>query len=192
MSERKLANPGPWAVTAFATTSFMLGIYNAGLLPGGGVPMVVDLALIFGGLMQIIVAILEFVAGNTFTTAVFGSYGPFWVAFGALELWFAKMIPAAALGSAIALFLACFAVITFYFFIATFKTDWVLIIVFGLIDLALISLAIGAGTGVGFWTVLGGWLTIVFAVLAWYHAAAGIIAATWGRDVLPLWPIKKA
>lgn len=192
MSERKLANPAPWAVTAFATTSFMLGIYNAGLLPSGGVPMVVDVAFIFGGLMQIIVGVLEFVAGNTFTTSVFGTYGPFWIAFGAFEMWFAKMVPAAAIPSAVALFLAMFAVVTFYFFIATFKTDWVLIIIFFLIDFALIVLSIGAGTGVHFWTVLGGWVTMIFAVLAWYHAAAGIIGATWGRDVLPVWPIKKA
>ncbi|MGC8495174.1 MAG: acetate uptake transporter [Syntrophobacteraceae bacterium] len=192
MSEHKLANPGPWAVLAFATTSFMLGVYNAGLLPGGGVPIVVDVALIFGGLMQIIVGILEFTAGNTFTTAVFGSYGPFWVAFGGLELFFAKMIPAAALSSAIALFLAMFGVLTFIFFIASLKTDWVLIIIFALIFVTFVVLTIGAATGVGSWNVLGGWLTIIFAVLAWYHAAAGIIAFTWGREVLPLGKIQPA
>jgi succinate-acetate transporter protein len=190
MSEHKFANPGPWAVIAFATTSFMLGVYNAGLLPHGGVPIVVDVALIFGGLMQIIVGVLEFASGNTFTAAVFGSYGPFWIAFAGFELFFAKMIPAAQVASAAALFLAMFAVITFIFFIASLKTDWVLIVIFALIDIALIVLTIGAATGVAGWTVLGGWITIAFAILAWYHAAAGIIAYTWGREVLPLGKIK--
>ncbi len=190
MSERKFSNPGPWAVFAFATTSFMLGVYNAGLLPHGGVPIVVDVAIIFGGLMQIIVGVLEFFNGNTFTTAVFGCYGPFWIAFAGLELFFAKMIPPAALSSAIALFLGVFAVLTFIFFIASLKTDWVLIVIFALIDLALIVLTIGAATGVGSWNVLGGWLTIIFAILAWYHAGAGLIASTWGREVLPLGKIQ--
>lgn len=190
MSEQKLGNPAPWAVLAFSTTSFMLGVYNAGLLPHTGVPIVVDVAFIFGGLMQIIVGVLEFAAGNTFTAAVFGSYGPFWIAFAGFELFFAKMIPAAAVPSAVALFLAMFAVLTFIFFIASFKTDWVLIVIFALILAALIVLPIGAGTGVAGWTTLGGWLTIIFAILGWYHAAAGIIASTWGRDVLPLGKIQ--
>ena len=189
--EHKLGNPGPWAVLAFATTSFMLGVYNAGLLPHGGVLLVMDVALIFGGLMQIIVAVLEFSAGNTFTAAVFGTYGPFWVALAGFELWFGKLIPPEAVPSAVALFLAMFAVLTFIFFIASLKTDRVLVAVFFLIDVALILLAIGAGSGNGLLTVLGGWVTIIFAILAWYHAAAGIIAFTWGRNVLPVGKIGK-
>lgn len=191
MSEHKFSNPGPWAVTAFSTTSFMLGVYNAGLLPGGGVPMVLDMALIFGGLMQIIVAILEFSAGNTFTTSVFGTYGPFWVVLAAFNIWFAKMVPPADVASAVALFLAMFAIISFYFFIASLKTDWVLIIVFALIVIVLVLLAFGAALGMAGLNVLAGWLTMIFAILGWYHAAAGIIAYTWGRDVLPLGVIKK-
>lgn len=31
-----LADPGAWAVTAFATTSFMLGMYNANLINAAG------------------------------------------------------------------------------------------------------------------------------------------------------------
>lgn len=192
MSERKFANPGPWGVTAFATTSFMLGIYNAGLLPHGGMMMVMNMALVFGGGCQVICAILEFVAGNTFTCSVFGVFGPLWITLGLFELYFAKLIPPAAIPSAVALYLAMFAVVTFYFFIATLKTDWMLIIILALIDITLVVLAIGAGTGIAFWTILGGWITMVFAVLAWYYAAAGIIAFTFGREVLPLGKIKPA
>ena len=42
-------------------------------------------AFFFGGLVQIIGAIMEFSRGNMFGGAVFGTYGPFWVIFGALE-----------------------------------------------------------------------------------------------------------
>ncbi len=34
----------------------------------------------------------------------------------------------------------------------------------------------------------GGWVVLVFAVLAWYHAAADVIAATFGRNILPVGP----
>ena len=59
-----MANPAPWAVTAFATTSFMLGMYQAGLLNSAGLPIVLPATFFFGGLVQIIVAITEFSRGN--------------------------------------------------------------------------------------------------------------------------------
>jgi succinate-acetate transporter protein len=34
-------------------------------------------------------------------------------------------------------------------------------------------------------TKVGGWVVLVFAVLAWYHAAGEIIESTFGRKVLP-------
>ena len=55
-----MANPAPWAVTAFATTSFMLGMYQTHLLNNAGIPIVLPAAFFFGGLVQIIVAIMEF------------------------------------------------------------------------------------------------------------------------------------
>lgn len=34
----------------------------------------------------------------------------------------------------------------------------------------------------------GGWVVLVFAVLAWYHAAGDVIAAAFGRKILPVGP----
>ena len=187
----KMADPGSWAVTAFATTSFMLGMYNAGLLPSGGVAIVFPVAFFFGGLIQILVGILEVFRGNLFGAMVFGSYGPFWVIFAAIETWFGKMMTASSVGSAVSLFLAMFAVLTFYFFIASFKTDKLLVVIFALIFIALVLLSIGAGTGGTGYTVIGGWVTLIFAILAWYHAAGDLINSMFNRTVLPLGAIKK-
>jgi len=187
----EMADPGAWAVTAFATTSFMLGVYNAGLLPKDGAVIVLPVAFFFGGLIQIIVAILEVMRGNLFGAVVFGSYGPFWVILAAIETWFGKLIPTGSTGSAISLFLAMFAVLTFFFFLASLKTDKVLVVVFALIFIGVVLLSVGAGSGVRFFTVAGGWVTLVFAVLAWYHAAADLINFTFGRTVCNVGPIKK-
>jgi succinate-acetate transporter protein len=84
----RMADPAAWAVTAFATTSFMLGMYQSGLLNSAGIPIVLP----------------------------------------------------------------------------------------------------GAGAGLGNVTKAGGWVVLVFAVLAWYHAAGDVIAATFGRKVLPVGP----
>src|SRR6266702_7442235 len=55
----QMADPAAWAVTAFATTSFMLGMYQTGILNAAGTPIVLPAAFFFGGLVQIIVAVLE-------------------------------------------------------------------------------------------------------------------------------------
>ena len=181
-----LADPGAWAVTAFATTSFMLGLYDTHLIGSGSLPIVFPVAFFYGGLIQIIVGILEIGRGNLFGAVVFGSYGPFWVIYGAISTWFAKMAPPSSVNAGIALFLAMFAVVTFYFFLASLRTDRVLVAIFALIFIGLVLLAIGAQSGTLRWTKIGGWVTIAFAVLAWYHAAADIINSTFRRSVLPL------
>lgn len=179
-------DPGHWAVFAFATTSFMLGFVNAHLIGGSAVFIVLPVSLIFGGLAQLLVAMLEVARGNTFGACVFGTYGPFWIIYGLFVQFYASSVAKDTVATAVALFLAMFAVLTFFFVIASFRTDWVLVAVFVLIDIALILLAIGSGDNILKATEAGGWVTIVFAVLAWYHAAAGLINATFGKKIFPV------
>jgi succinate-acetate transporter protein len=186
-----LGDPGAWAVTAFATTSFMLGLYNTHLIGSASLPIIFPVAFFFGGLIQILVGLLEIGRGNVFGAVVFGTYGPFWVIYGAIQTWFAKMVPPDSVNAGVALFLAMFAVVTFYFFLASLKTDAVLIGVFALIFAGLVLLAIGAQSGNLNWTKAGGWVTIAFAVLAWYHAAADIVNFTFGRQLIPVGRIAK-
>jgi succinate-acetate transporter protein len=184
----QMADPAAWAVTAFATTSFMLGMYQSGLLKPAGVLIVLPAAFFFGGLVQIIVAVLEISRGNLFGAAVFGTYGPFWVIFGAFDTLYAASVPAAQLNSALSLFLAVFAVVSFYLAIASLRTDLVLAVILWLIVVGLVLLSIGAGARMGNVTKAGGWVVLAFAVLAWYHAAGDVIAATFGRKILPVGP----
>ena len=183
-----MANPAPWAVTAFGTTSFMIGMYQTGILNSAGVPIVLPAAFFFGGLVQIIVAIMEFSRGNLFAGAVFGTYGPFWVILGAFDTLYAASVPAAQLSSATSLFLAVFAVVTLYLAVASLRTDLVLTVIIWLIFVGLVLLSIGAGASSSGLTKAGGWVVLVFAVLAWYHAAGDIIESTFGRKILPFGP----
>jgi len=183
-----MANPAPWAVTAFATTSFMLGMYQTHILNNAGIPIVLPAAFFFGGLVQIIVAIMEFSRGNLFGGAVFGTYGPFWVMFGAFETLYAASVPAVQLNDALSLFLAVFAVISFYLAIASLRTDLVLTVIIWLIFVGLVVLSVGAGANKIDVTEGGGVIVLVFAVLAWYHAAGDIIESTFGRKILPFGP----
>ena len=52
----------------------------------------------------------------------------------------------------------------------------------------LVVLAVGAGANNVDITEAGGWIVLLFAVIAWYHAAGDIIESTFGRKVLPFGP----
>jgi succinate-acetate transporter protein len=97
-------------------------------------------------------------------------------------------VPAAQLASSLSLFLAVFAVVSFYLAIASLRTDLVLAVILWLIVVGLVLLSVGAGARLGNVTKAGGWVVLVFAVLAWYHAAGDVIAATFGHKVLPVGP----
>lgn len=184
------ADPAHWAVFAFATTSFALGYVNSGWIGSTAVGVVLPIALLFGGLVQLMVAVLEVFRKNIFGACVFGTYGPFWIIYGLYVEFFASSVSKADAGPAAALFLAMFAVMTFFFVVASFATDWMLVAVFSLIDVALILLAIGAGEANATLTHIGGYVTIAFAVLAWYHALGGIVEGTFGRNLLPFWNVE--
>ena len=85
--------------------------------------------------------------------------------FGAFETLYATSVPAAQLGSALSLFLAVFAVVTFYLAIASLCTDLVLAVILWLIFVGLALLSIGAGASMSGVTKAGGWVVLVFA--AW-------------------------
>jgi hypothetical protein len=38
---------------------------------------------------------------------------------------------------------------------------------------------------------LGGYIGILTAIAAWYASLAGVINATWGRTVLPVFPLNR-
>ena len=92
------------------------------------------------------------------------------------------------LNDATSLFLAVFAVITFYLGIASLKHNLVLCVIIWLIFAGLVVLSIGAGANNVDVTEGGGWIVLVFAVLAWYHAAGDIIESTFGRKLVPFGP----
>jgi len=69
---------------SFATTTFVLSMYNVSAR-GVSVPNVVlGLAIGYGGLVQLLAGMWEFASGNTFAATAFSSYGGFWISFGFL------------------------------------------------------------------------------------------------------------
>ena len=184
-----IANPGPLGLAAFALTTFVLSMFNAGLVSSAGEPIVFGLAFAYGGLAQVLAGMWEFRTGNTFAGTAFVAYGAFWLSFWALVQFYVADIPKADVGDALGLYLIAWGIFTAYMFVASFKTSRGVNVVFGLLLFTFLALGIGelaASTGL---TRAGGYLGLLTAAAAAYVAMAEITNATFGRTVLPIHPL---
>src|SRR5205085_8980431 len=90
-----IADPGPLGLAGFALTTFVLSMFNADLVGKGGEPVVLGLAVAYGGLAQLLAGMWEFKTGNTFGAVAFTSYGAFWLSYWAFVQFYASKVPAA-------------------------------------------------------------------------------------------------
>src|SRR5574341_1774592 len=187
-----IADPAPLGLAGFALTTFVLSMFNSGLVDNKGLPIVFGLALAYGGGAQFLAGMWEFRKGNTFGATAFSSYGAFWLSYWAYVAFFAKDVAPANAGSAVGLYLIAWGIFTSYMWIASFRTTAAVNLVFLL--LALTFFVLGIGDAVGNETIgrLGGWLGLATAVAAWYASFAGVTNFTFGREVMPVRALRRA
>jgi uncharacterized protein len=184
----KPADPGPLGLAAFAMTTFVLSMFNSNLVDGRGVPVVLGLALAYGGIVQLIAGIWEFRTGNTFGAVAFCSFGGFWISFWALNVFYAKQIGGNA-GHAIGVYLWAWAIFTAYMTVAALRVSGAVLLVFVLLTATFILLAIGATGPHPTVTHWGGYLGLATAAAAWYASFAAVVNSTFARTVLPVVPL---
>jgi succinate-acetate transporter protein len=180
------ADPAALGLGAFAMTTFVLSVINAGLIPKAVETVVLGLALFYGGLAQFAAGIWEFANRNVFGATAFCSYGAFWLSFWFLSQFSAAGLPAADAGKAVGLYLLAWAIFTAYMTVSAWRVSTGVFAVFVFLTLTFIALFLGAFAGATGMTVLGGWLGIVTALIAWYCSLAVVANATYKRTVLPV------
>lgn len=184
----KVADPAPLGLAGFAMTTFVLSMFNSNLVSNKGVPVVLGLALIYGGVVQLLAGMWEFRNGNTFGAVAFSSYGAFWISFWALNVFYAKQIGGNA-GHAVGVYLWAWAIFTTYMAVAALRVSGAVLLVFVLLAATFVLLAIGETgphTSVVHW---GGYVGLATAAAAWYASFAAVVNSTFGRTVLPLMPL---
>ncbi|TAN06859.1 MAG: transcriptional regulator [Rhodanobacteraceae bacterium] len=181
------ANPAALGLICFGLTTVMLSLVNAGLVPSGGLAVVLPLAFIYGGLMQIIAGVLEAKAGNTFGMTAFVSYGAFWVWF-ALLLWLGgmKSLDLSGVGNGVDVALILWGFFTLYMWIATFKLPKALWWIFLTLWITYFLLGVGGLAGSKAISLAGGWLGIICGVIAMYTSFAIVANSTFKRTVLSI------
>ncbi len=178
----KLANPAPLGLFGFALTTWLLCLVNAGFLPGTSVPVVLAMAIAFGGTAQFCAGLMEMAKGNSFGFVAFCSYGAFWWSFALFVEFFAKGVPAAAVGW----YLLAWGAFTFAMWISTFALNRALFLIFLVLWITFALLGFSDLLGIASLGTLGGYGGLLTALLAFYLGAAEIINETHGHTVLPV------
>src|SRR5437588_6279496 len=192
------ADPGPLGLAGFAATTFVLSMLNANLVNfGKGLPVVLGLALAYGGIVQLIAGIWEFRTGNTFGAVAFCSYGAFWISFYFLVTVGLGGVPKTEIDSVIGLYLWTWGIFTTLMFFASLRTTGAVAVVLLLLAITFIVLGIGNSALAGSLSTtngtikLGGYLGILTAIAAWYTAIAAVLESTFGRTILPVYPLNR-
>jgi succinate-acetate transporter protein len=186
-----IADPAPLGLAAFAGTTFVLSLFNAGLVGNAAlVAVVLPIALLYGGLAQLLAGMWEFRKNNTFGAVAFTSYGAFWISYFVYARYIAGTLPPADAHTATGIFLLMWTIFTAYMMLAAVKTNPVLLAVFGTVLVTFTLLTVGEFAESTTLLHSGGFVGLVAAALAWYASAAGVVNATWSRSVLPMSLIK--
>jgi len=185
------ANPAPLGLMGFGITTLVLSFVNANLVGGGPLsfPIVLGLALAFGGTAQLLAGMWEFRTGNTFGAVAFTSYGAFWISFFILVSFNVSGLlktDTAEVGSLLGLYLWMWGIFTGLMFLCTFASPKALSLLFLLLTITFVLLGIGNSGASSSMVHAGGYFGIATGAVALYIATADIMQAVYKRSVLPV------
>lgn len=186
-----IANPGPLGLSGFALTTFILSLFNAGILDASHLGIVIGLAVAYGGGAQLIAGIWEFRTGNTFGAMAFTSYGAFWISFALILVNFGLVKGVNAPDNvAVGWYLIGWGIVTGILTLASFRINVATVVVFVLLFATFIVLGIGNLQNTANIIHAGGILGIATAIAAWYTALAGLLTGVNnGKAILPVFPL---
>ena len=188
----QIADPGALGLGAFAGTTFVLSLFNTGIVGQAKlVAVVLPLALLYGGIVQLLAGMWEFRKNNTFGAVAFSSYGAFWISLFYYLQYVAPTLPPADAHTATGIFLLTWTVFTAYMALASIKTNAVLTAVLTLLLVTFALLTVGEFSSSASLIHASGYTGLGVAVLGWYGSAAGVVNPTWGRTVLPVFPARR-
>jgi hypothetical protein len=177
----KVADPGALGLFSFATTTFVISLYNLNTRGIHHNNVVLGMAIFTGGLGQFVAGLWEFPRGNMFGATAFTSYGTFWMSYAMILIPGTGVLAAygdeAELRSALGIYLLGWGLVTFIMLIPTLRTSLAMILVIGLLGTTFTALAVGElanSTGV---TKAGGTIGLITAFGAYYVGLSALLAA---------------
>ncbi|KAL4941406.1 acetate permease A [Aspergillus oleicola] len=201
VESRKIANPAPLGLSAFALTTFVLSAINMRARDITEPNIVIALAFGYGGLVQLLAGMWEMAVGNTFGATALSSYGGFWISF-AIVLTPGGFNIQNALSengtdetmfyNSFGLFLMGWFIFTTIMLFCTLRSTVAFFLLFLFLDLAFLLLGIGYiqrdDSNAPNPPVIkaGGFFGLLAAFAAWYNALAGIADSSNSFFVIPV------
>ncbi|WP_216897198.1 acetate uptake transporter [Nocardia alni] len=181
-----IADPAPLGLGAFALTTFLLSVVNAGWAGSSTGNAWLGYAFAYGGLCQLLAGMWEFKNKNVFGATAFSTYGGFWIGLG---LW-ARLVAPHATGHQssydLGWILLAFAIFNTYMMILALQVNIAVFGVFLTLELTEIFLFIGNFSTSDTVVKIGGYIGIITALVAWYASAANVANGIGGKIRLPV------
>lgn len=177
-----VASPAPLGLGMLAFTTAILGCFYAGFIvpyEAGVARGAISAVFLAGGIVLVLAGMWEYRKSYLMTATTFTSYGGFLSMLGLILLPSTGIM--ASLGGNIhhvlGLFFLCWTIFTAVLCVGAFRTNTSMVATLGFLFLAFLLLTIGelAGGSIVL-TIIGGWLAIVCAIIAWISAVASIVS----------------
>ena len=190
-----IAAPSILGLYGFAAATFIVAAHLAGWYGGSTtLEYLFPFAAVFGGIAQFLAGMWAYKARDGLATAMHGMWGSFWVGFGILEMLFATgtLTEPTDAFPALGYWFIALAAITVSGAVAATAENLGLVSVLGTLAGGSVLLAVGFLVGSGSLLIIGGWVLLLSAVLAYYTASALMFEGVFGRKVLPVGETQKA
>ena len=185
-------NSAPLALIAFAVTTFMVSLINANVVSIGTLGFVFGVALMFGGLTQLIAGIIELRNGKTFGGVLFSGFGAFWLSIFAISEFELKVTLLPQVGHGFGLLYYSFGIFAAVMLLTALRSTIATCLALALLTAALFLLGAGNYNGTSGLVKTGGWVGIILAGFAFYLALAELCEVSYGREILPVGHLAKS
>lgn len=186
-----IAAPSIMGLFGFMIATLMLGAWQAGWYGNAVTPLLIfPFAMVAGGILQSIAAVVSFRARDGVAVAVHTAWGSFWLGWGIYVLLAAlhvlPLIPLGISNPSFAFWFIPLTLVTIVGMLGALVQNLGLFVMLGVLS---------AGTAVsaaGFWIgslgtlQAGGVLFVIAAVVAWLTAGAMVLENAYGRRIIPL------
>jgi uncharacterized protein len=189
ISLQPVAAPSILGLYGFAGATFIVASNLAGWWGNGSsAQYLFPFAAFFGGMAQLLAGMWAYRARDGLATAMHGTWGSFWLAYGLLNLLVATRALTVPTGAFVALgyWFIVLAAVTWAGAAAAFYENVALTAVLTLLAAGSTFAAIGYTLGQSWAQTTAGWLFVCSAIVAWYVATALMLQGVRGKAVLPV------
>lgn len=181
----------PWILGLYglAGATFVVAAHMAGWYGSSRSDLFLfPFAAMLGGIATFLAGMWAYRARDGLATAMLGTWGSFWMAYGLMNLLVAagKLTPPTGAFPAMGFWFIALAAITWIGALAATADSTALLTVFGFLAAGSTLAAIAELVGATILTIIAGWLFIIGAIVAWYTASGVLLLDAFGRQLLPL------